>query len=443
MSHRSRQRRLSYCRGSRRAHAHARVHASGDDAPRRPLHVVTRDGEGGDAIRVGVADHEQQRARLRREGANLSVAPARDDGSAVVRDADAEALEVHHLNAQQLQLLLCPPDANVGHAACDEEVAAVPGEDHVVHAAVVARSLQLRVQLRREHVLIRLIRAGVEAAPVGLGDNGRDRTEQGRLQAPDFVHRRVDVNDRAISAADQVVDVAARRVDRAADALDAAHHLLLAEELQTGRDGVRLVAGLSAAQGELVVGSDGDGLDDPPQGAHLRIHRMHLGEGDVDLPHPEVEVPGRDEAIVAAVQPLERQGGVAGRRTAADGTARLHVPHDERVVVLGTEGSQVARVAAKVHRNDASRVLPQSEEHRIADRFARVAALHGFLQIPDDHIRLHSHVLSIEEDKTDRERERERERDAEMRVENHIAGGPRSTTNSPDADQRRSWSRPD
>lgn len=34
----------------------------------------------------------------------------------------------------------------------------------------------------------------------------------------------------------------------------------------------------------------------------------HLGNRDVNLPHPEVEVTSRDEAIVAAVQPLHTEG---------------------------------------------------------------------------------------------------------------------------------------
>lgn len=72
----------------------------------------------------------------------------------------------------------------------------------------------------------------------------------------------------------------------------------------------------------------------------------HLGNGDVNLPHPEVEVTRRDEAIVSAVQPLHAEGRVLGSGGAAHGPACLHLPDDYRVVVLSTEGRKVFPVKA-------------------------------------------------------------------------------------------------
>lgn len=64
-----------------------------------------------------------------------------------------------------------------------------------------------------------------------------------------------------------------------------------------------------------------------------------------------MEVTRRDEAVVAAVQPLHAEGRVLGRGGAAHGPPGLRLPNDHRVVVLSAEGREVLPVKAVADRS--------------------------------------------------------------------------------------------
>mmetsp|Transcript_22948 Transcript_22948/g.71332 ORF Transcript_22948/g.71332 Transcript_22948/m.71332 type:complete len:428 (-) Transcript_22948:757-2040(-) len=184
---------------------HAAVHAARDDAPGRALHVVAGHRDGRHGLGVGVAHDEEQLARLWRESADLPVAPAGDDAGAIVRDAHAIALQVHDLDAQQLHLLLRAPHADVRHGARDEQVRAVLREDNVVNASVVARALELRVELLGKDVAVGLVGADVEAVAFRRAHDARHRADDLRRHALDLVHGRVHVGHGTVTAAHEVV----------------------------------------------------------------------------------------------------------------------------------------------------------------------------------------------------------------------------------------------
>lgn len=78
----------------------------------------------------------------------------------------------------------------------------------------------------------------------------------------------------------------------------------------------------------------------------IMMLKSHLGDRNVNLPHPQVEVSGGNEAVVAAVQPLDAESGVLGRRGAAYRPPCIRLPDDHGVVVLAAEGRKVLPVEA-------------------------------------------------------------------------------------------------
>lgn len=73
-------------------------------------------------MHVGVVDDVHGLAGLRVEGPDLSIAPAADDALAVAHEADAEALDGRHVDAEDLVSVLRIPDPDVVHGAGGEDV---------------------------------------------------------------------------------------------------------------------------------------------------------------------------------------------------------------------------------------------------------------------------------------------------------------------------------
>lgn len=81
------------------------------------------------------------------EGSDFAVAPAADDTLSVSGEGDAVALEVWHLDSEQLLTVLGVPDSDVVYGAGGKQVGVVVGEGYVVDSAVMACISKLSVQL--------------------------------------------------------------------------------------------------------------------------------------------------------------------------------------------------------------------------------------------------------------------------------------------------------
>eukprot|EP00756_Hemistasia_phaeocysticola_P015764 Hpha_TRINITY_DN15433_c0_g2::TRINITY_DN15433_c0_g2_i1::g.175931::m.175931 len=121
-----------------RPHAHLRVRPSRDQPLTRVVH-----GQGSDAGEtatqalhtlglVRVVDDVQEFAGLGTESTDLTVAPAGDNGPAVLGEAEAVALQVHDLDTEQLLRGLCVPHTDVVIGTGREELRVLVREGHIV-----------------------------------------------------------------------------------------------------------------------------------------------------------------------------------------------------------------------------------------------------------------------------------------------------------------------
>mmetsp|Transcript_9448 Transcript_9448/g.23983 ORF Transcript_9448/g.23983 Transcript_9448/m.23983 type:complete len:293 (-) Transcript_9448:657-1535(-) len=268
-------------------HAHPPVVTARHDPPRRSRLIVVAHRQRRDRLAVGVRDHELEASRLGEERTDLAVRPAAHDGLPVRRDADAFALEVRHLDAQQLLAQRRVPDANVVDRAGDEEVAAARREADVVHRAAVARRAQLDVPRHGHVVAVGLVGAHHEAGAVRRHSDRGDGPHHLRAVALDHVELLRDQRHGAVACTDDDVGVARARVVPHLARLDSLAEALLGVGLEGRAHAVRVVealdrvavdleleelSGLGAAVGKLVIVGHVDALDHALHGAHLGIH---------------------------------------------------------------------------------------------------------------------------------------------------------------------------
>mmetsp|Transcript_35210 Transcript_35210/g.60614 ORF Transcript_35210/g.60614 Transcript_35210/m.60614 type:complete len:207 (-) Transcript_35210:383-1003(-) len=91
--------------------------------------------------------------------------------------------------------------------------------------------------------------------------------------------------------------------------------------------------------------------------AQATVHRVKLGQTEVDLPDANVIVTSSDKAVVASVEPFAADRRVRCSRSAADGRAALSIPNYDRVVILTTDGRQVGIVGREGYILNSSKML--------------------------------------------------------------------------------------
>lgn len=357
-------------------HAHHAIAAA-----RQQARAVVRAHERRHTLRVRVVDRKEQRARLRAESADAAVRPARDDGLAVGGEARAQALEVRHLDAQQLVARPRVPHANVVLRARGKQLRVAARKDDVVDRPVVARRAQLVLERGdRDQVDVRLLRADEK---VIAGRVQRERRDAARDLDRAQRLPRVLLHDRDRAVAGGHDHVAALEQQHALHA--EAERLLLrarvAEQLVL-HGHFENVAALRAQVGKLVVRVDQYAAHEPLHRAELNFGRADFAIRQVKVPDANVAIAARDDFHIVLAEKTDALRGLVGRLRAAHGVAGLEVPHDDFVVVRAAERGQVLFVGRECDRLDLA--LVQYEP--LHDR-------HG-LEVPHEHRRLRW-VLSV------------------------------------------------
>ena len=314
-------------------HAH---HALLPAAEHEAAVLVARDG--GHGLVVGVVDDKHEVARLGREGADLAVRPAAEDGLPVGLEADALAVEVGHHDAEQLPAGLDVPDADLAAAGGGKDRREHVREGDVGDVAVVGGLEELGLDGAGARVVEDVVDVGAEGADVepdggavdavevhgkggdaaldlGLADLGEGLPGGGRE------HHEV-----AVVASDD--DVSRGEHGHAVDPLG--DHVLgdgapLLEQ-QPAEVDLQDVPGLGAAVHVLVALVAGEGGEGAAEAPGLDVRLVQLVVLQVHVPDAQVaDAPGRDApGVVAEEGHAAGEGGVGGG--AADGLQVDDVP---------------------------------------------------------------------------------------------------------------------
>mmetsp|Transcript_27034 Transcript_27034/g.71188 ORF Transcript_27034/g.71188 Transcript_27034/m.71188 type:complete len:343 (+) Transcript_27034:90-1118(+) len=332
-------------------HAALGRHAPHPHRPVRPAahHLVAAGaaGDGRHAAHVRIVHDVEQLARLRPEGPDLAVGPAREDGAAVPREGDAEAVHAADLHAQQLRARARVPHPHLPRAARREHVRVAHREDDVVDTGGVAGGPQLRLQrLRFDQVRRARPRPHEHNLARGVERQGRDGPRPVQRHRPLHLEAlRVHDGHGAVAGAHQ--HAAPREPRHGSHALAQPRlgpHVLEQlrpqvhlEHVPRARPGVAVLVGLVHEQV----------LEGPLQLAQVAVHGPHLAVGEVEVPHAHVQLARRHDDELVAPGELDGVARLVGRGGAAHRLARLEVPHHQTVVVLSAYRRQPFLVAGE------------------------------------------------------------------------------------------------
>jgi hypothetical protein len=278
--------------------------ATGDDSL-----AVVGGLEGSNAVVVGIVDGVEELAGLGKEGTDLAIGPAGEDGLAVAHEGNTVALKAGNLDSEEFLSGQRVPDSNVVEGASGEQLGVARGEGNVVDLLVVAGVTELRGDL----IGVAPVEGGLGGTSEEVGGISSERDGGNRAHnlggALDHHACSVDLSDGAVTSADKHVAVG----EELQNVYTELEKLLgWADSLVELADEVDLddITGEGAEVGRGIVGVDLNALELTLNLASVNIVVSNLLGNKVASPDSHAVVVDSDELVVGVVKEFDLVGDI-------------------------------------------------------------------------------------------------------------------------------------
>lgn len=290
-----------------------------------------------------IIDSIEQLARLWEEASDLAITPSANERFSIIHEFRTVALEARHFNSKQFLSGLRVPNSDIINRSRREKFRISERERHGINPLKVASIPQLCLK----PISVCPVDGGFcgaeeEVGRVGGGGDGGDRAHDFRLGFHQHVFA-ANFGDGAVARTDEQV-----AVGQCVDAVDALREEAFGwpdalEELSFKGD-LQDITGFGSQISKLIGLVDDASGEDSLDMAEVDIGELDFLCDEVHVPDLETIVVDAEQLGVSVVIKLDLVCCACSDWVSTNGFSAFNIPDNELVVVLPTEGGEVALV---------------------------------------------------------------------------------------------------